>query len=71
MWLILSTKEANELNQQQAVKRGCKIVRYWWRSKTFDGNTALDVEDGDGLAEDYLSQCVKELPADFTKKDEA
>lgn len=63
MYLILTDKEAEERNCEEACKRGCKTTKFWWNAiKLKDGYTALDVGDGDGLSKDELKDCVDKLP---------
>ncbi len=73
MYLILPTDLAEFVNWKAAKAAKCKdeTVYRWNHIDLGDGTTALDVGDGKDLSEEYLSQCVKELPApsSFKEKD--
>ena len=71
MYLILTTEQAESRNMQEATSRGCNGVTVkWWSEITVDGETALNVGDGDGLTPEELAQCVEDLPPKFTPQDE-
>ncbi len=69
MYLILPSKEAEKRNCDEAKKRGCEsdsTVCWWDCVASSDGkNVALIVDEGDGLTEEELEQCVKVLEEDF------
>lgn len=70
MYLILPNKQATKRNQTEATKRGCRgNTNEWWNYYTADDLTALCVQDGDGLTDDELAQCVDELPDEFIPKE--
>ena len=70
MYLILPNDQAHQRNQHEAAKRGCgTVTTEWWAYYTADDMTALDVQDGDGLTDDELAQCVDELPDEFIPKE--
>lgn len=62
LYLILPTAEAQERNSIQSPG----LVTQWlWEMKDLgNGTTALFVNDGQGLSEEELASCVKELPND-------
>lgn len=71
MYLILPTEQAKSRNKLEAQKRGCgQVTLKWWSEITADGETALNVGDGNGLTEVELTQTVNELPAKFIPQDE-
>ena len=66
MYLILPTEQAEQRNSLEATKRSCgDVTLFWWSQNTVEGETALNVGDGDGLTPDELAQCVSELPERF------
>ena len=66
MYLIITTEQAEQRNRQEATSRGCSGVTVkWWSEITIEGETALNVGDGEGLTEEELNQCVEELPVRF------
>lgn len=64
MYLILPKDDALSRNNEESISRGCQPPTiYWWASTELaDGNIALHVDDGNGLTDDEIAQCVKELP---------
>ena len=64
MYLILPTEEAMKRNAQEAKVRRCDgSTLYWWAMIDVDDeNTALCVEDGNGLTDSELNKCVQNLP---------
>ena len=66
MFLIFDTHELGEVRNRQAITdlgwtQGTTTMR-WAYTDLEDGRYALDVEDGDGLTEEELAQCVNVLP---------
>lgn len=71
MYLILPTEQAEARNAQEAQNRNCgDVTTKWWSEVTIEGETALNVGDGNGLTELELTQTVNELPAKFIPQDE-
>ena len=66
MYLILGHKEAETFNLQAGKDIGVKgTSTKRWAIIKGDKQTALNVENCDGLTDDEKSQCVDSLPVDF------
>ena len=66
MYLIFDTHELAEVRNTQAITdlgwpQGTTTMR-WAYTDLEDSRCALDVEDGDGLSQEELAQCVNVLP---------
>ena len=71
MYLILPTEQAEARNKAEAQNRGCgDVTNKWWSEITIEGETALNVGDGEGLTGEELAQTVNELPDRFLPKDD-